>query len=402
MSLDPQQPRLTPEQWLGLMRSRRLYRLRLPAEQEAGFRRAQRTRYRYPRSIVFGVHALGFGLAPLIDTALFAPSTEVLPLLRQIELQLMLPILLLATLAPLLRVPVFVQQSVQTLAVFALGVATLGLRHLALLGEMHYPSQMLGVVLVAVALFGGFSSRRIAAATVLLTGLAVAQEYRLAAGDGHPHIEVYSLLLLGLIAMLGTYTIEIINRLNWLGYQYANSLARTDALTGLSNRHDFNRMFPRVLQLAVRERRTVAVMLIDIDHFKSINDRHGHPFGDEVLRAVGRALDGQIARRPLDLLARYGGEELVVVWYDVQPLAVPALIDGVLEAIRQVQLSLPMSQERLRLTASAGCVCLRPGTLDLPEALLRRADELLYKAKAAGRDCRMLESVTGTEAALAA
>lgn len=386
METDSSAWKLAPAQWRQLIDSPRQRASRLSPALEAAFRAVLRRRYRYSRSLLLAVHALMFAVSPLLNAPLFEVSAAATPFVQLLELGLILPLLLIAIGLTLAKVPALLQQSVQTLAVIALGIATLTLRQLSLRGEMHFPSQMLGIVLVAVALFGGFSFRRIALGAAVFIALAITQEYRWPLPGASPALEAYTLALLGLIAILGAYAIEVINRINWLGYQYASSLAKTDALTGLSNRHDFNRLFPRLLQQAAREQRGLAVMLVDIDHFKSINDRYGHPFGDEVLRQVGRALSGRVARRPMDLVARYGGEELVVVWYDLHAEALPELAEGVLEVIRGISLSLPMSQEPLRLTASGGCRWLLPSREQSAERLLREVDGLLYQAKAAGRD----------------
>lgn len=377
----------SPDDWRALMRPSRLLALDFGAEGDAAFRTMQRKLYRYPRLLLLGVHAIAFGLGPIYNGPLFGAPEPVQPLMLLLEIGVVLPLLILAMLAVLLKAPVALQQTTQTAAILSVWSGALGLRYLALTEGFDYASQLLGIMLVAVALFGSYSCRRVSAGVLLFTGFGIALEYWQADETSNPNLQAYTLLLMALIAILGAYTIEVFSRLAWVGNRYAHSLARTDALTGLSNRHDFNRLFPRCLSQAAREKRGVGVMLLDIDHFKTINDQHGHPFGDEVLREVGRRLRGTVALRPLDLLARFGGEELVVVWYDIPRESLPELAERVLDSLRGLSLNLPMQSQALRLTASAGALWLQPRHPLQPEQILRQTDALLYEAKAAGRNC---------------
>lgn len=128
-------------------------------------------------------------------------------------------------------------------------------------------------------------------------------------------------------------------------------------------------------------------MLLDVDHFKQVNDRHGHLFGDEVLRRVGALVLERVARRPLDLRVRFGGEEIAVLWYDVDINCLQRSVAELLEAIRRLPLHDPATGAPVVVTASAGLTWLCPqGAVD-PLAILRRADALLYRAKREGRDC---------------
>lgn len=127
-------------------------------------------------------------------------------------------------------------------------------------------------------------------------------------------------------------------------------------------------------------------MVLDIDHFKRLNDRHGHRFGDDVLRAVGVAIRKASGRRPLDLRARYGGEEMVVVWYGAAPEALPKLAEAVLDAIRAVRLVEPVGTAVVSVTASAGVTWLVPQSGDQAGAVVEAADRLMYRSKAEGRN----------------
>lgn len=153
--------------------------------------------------------------------------------------------------------------------------------------------------------------------------------------------------------------------------------ADTDYLTGLLNRRAFDAEFHRQCDRARRNRLPLALALFDLDHFKQINDRHGHAGGDRVLREFAVLLEREL--RGGDTLARVGGEEFAVVLFGV------GLDDGVAFSERIGRaLSARASADGPALSASAGVAALSPRE-DSPEALLLVADRALYAAKAAGR-----------------
>lgn len=161
------------------------------------------------------------------------------------------------------------------------------------------------------------------------------------------------------------------------------NLVGTDPLTELANRRHLETALDRQMALARRNHRPLSVVMFDIDHFKRVNDRHGHDMGDTVLMVMARTLSSHV--RASDLPARFGGEEFVLV------LPETALAEGiaVAEKIRVAveRLSIPLedgSQENLRISVSAGVTVLDPSD-DLQE-LLSRADQALYRAKETGRN----------------
>lgn len=149
-----------------------------------------------------------------------------------------------------------------------------------------------------------------------------------------------------------------------------------DPLTGLSNR----RHLTSVLDELVREGRTVSLVLLDVDHFKAVNDEHGHAVGDRLLQAMGERLAAGF--RAGDTVVRYGGEEFVVVLPDVgEPEAV-----RLAEDVRRRCGAGPLAVgPTLCPTLSAGVATTGPGCAT-PDALLEQADRALYRAKALGRD----------------
>jgi diguanylate cyclase (GGDEF)-like protein len=162
----------------------------------------------------------------------------------------------------------------------------------------------------------------------------------------------------------------------------ALNLAWRDELTGLMHRRRFVELAQRELDLAQRSAAPLAAALIDLDHFKRINDEFGHEVGDAVLRATARACAR--ALRGTDLIARWGGEEFVVVL----PLAGPGAAAEVLERVRTAiaeQVVAAPGGVPVRCTASIGLASLDAGSAALDD-LIRRADLAMYEAKASGRN----------------
>ncbi|GAA0906907.1 hypothetical protein Vau01_121260 [Virgisporangium aurantiacum] len=173
------------------------------------------------------------------------------------------------------------------------------------------------------------------------------------------------------------------------GTAYANArlfaqvqqLATTDGLTGLYNRRHFTELATRQVDIAARNHRPLAAMMIDIDHFKAINDTYGHGAGDDVIRAVAAILRTKL-REP-DLTCRYGGEEYALVLSEMHndPLEVA---ERLRVAVTGLAVPCPARAAPIRATVSIGVAELKPD--DRLDTLLARADEALYRAKQAGRN----------------
>jgi len=168
------------------------------------------------------------------------------------------------------------------------------------------------------------------------------------------------------------------------------TLAVTDALTGLPNRRALSDLFRREIERAQRHRRDLAVIMFDVDHFKAINDRHGHAAGDVVLRQVaGIAVQ---STRSTDTIARYGGEEFVLIAPETNMASALDLAERMRLALQSAEIRI--DHLSLKVTASFGVAMLR-GDDARPEDVLRRADEALYAAKGAGRNRVMAEPAAG-------
>ncbi|HZI83788.1 MAG TPA: diguanylate cyclase [Casimicrobiaceae bacterium] len=157
--------------------------------------------------------------------------------------------------------------------------------------------------------------------------------------------------------------------------------AKEDALTGLPNRRYLDASLERVFIQAVAENRALCFAVADVDHFKSINDRHSHAIGDEVLRTVGRIL--RSACRPSDLAGRYGGEEFVLVLLDMPS----ELAFGVCERLRAAVASHAWDALRPGLTVTISIGIADRASYASSSDMLAAADARLYEAKRAGRNC---------------
>ena len=158
-----------------------------------------------------------------------------------------------------------------------------------------------------------------------------------------------------------------------------------DALTGLPNRRAFERAFAREIERARRARRGLGLALVDIDHFKAVNDELGHDLGDVVLREVARRLAD--ALRETDLVARWGGEEFVLLLPEVDAGADEGLglaVERVRERVAAFPVELGGERPPRAVTVSIGLANLARG--DQADDLLRRADQALYRAKRGGRN----------------
>ena len=161
--------------------------------------------------------------------------------------------------------------------------------------------------------------------------------------------------------------------------------SRRDGLTGLYNRTHFNENFELMLKDSRGQRRPLSLLMIDLDHFKSINDRYGHLVGDDCLRWAAQRIGQSLRADESSLLARFGGEEFIAVLpgHDLRSAV------SVAESVRQrlVEELCASGAHRLRVSASIGVHTVEPEADIDSEAALSAADQALYSAKANGRDC---------------
>ena len=164
--------------------------------------------------------------------------------------------------------------------------------------------------------------------------------------------------------------------------QTSLELAVTDGLTGLHNRRYLDVHFDALFKDAVRRSTDVAVLVLDIDHFKLVNDRHGHDAGDAVLREFATRIN--TLTRGVDLVARFGGEEIVVVVPDASLQDARMVAERIRERIGGIPFEIGANQG-LSVTVSIGVAAREPGDRT-PAELMKRADVALYQAKNGGRN----------------
>jgi diguanylate cyclase (GGDEF)-like protein len=158
--------------------------------------------------------------------------------------------------------------------------------------------------------------------------------------------------------------------------------ATTDALTGLGNRHAMEEVFPREVRRCVQNEQPVALIMIDVDHFKMFNDKFGHVAGDRALSAVADILRKQF--RPRDLLVRYGGDEFAVLLPGISGAEAVKIAERVRTSVSGGTEDSDDSLIQIPVRVSMGVAEFKAG--DNFDTLLRQADAALYRAKHAGRD----------------
>lgn len=164
-------------------------------------------------------------------------------------------------------------------------------------------------------------------------------------------------------------------------------LSRTDPLTGLLNRRAFTEQALQAIDLAKRHQRSLAVLMCDLDHFKKVNDVHGHQAGDQILQAAAHVLQNNV--RGSDRAARFGGEEFVVLLSETSPDAVMEVAQRFNRLVRSLPVGELLKSADRPQTVSIGVAVLPEHGLTLDE-LLSNADRALYVAKATGRDRAVL------------
>ncbi|HEY1900548.1 MAG TPA: diguanylate cyclase [Steroidobacteraceae bacterium] len=225
--------------------------------------------------------------------------------------------------------------------------------------------------------------------SLLVNGAALCVLVGYAWGQPLPPMVVWSVIgqvaFAMLMASLVAVTLERSVRALYLENRRVGEMAARDGLTGLKNRRAFDEHLRRVWQLALRDRRSLGVLLIDVDFFKAFNDSMGHQAGDAALQRIAGVV-AATARRPLDLSARYGGEELAIILFDVTREYVAATAERVQRMVEELRITHPESSVAPVVTVSTGVAYVRPTADRSPQGAILLADRGLYAAKRAGRN----------------
>jgi len=167
--------------------------------------------------------------------------------------------------------------------------------------------------------------------------------------------------------------------------QRITTLANTDVLTNVLNRRAFMERMEQEVQRSFREKTNLSFLITDIDHFKKINDKHGHQVGDLVLKMFANQFI--LFSRPYDFVGRYGGEEFVVGVPGANSVHIKGIADRMRRRVEEMDMQLPDGTRSIKITASFGVACLQTESRESLDALIKRADEALYLAKEEGRNC---------------
>ncbi|AYJ78727.1 diguanylate cyclase domain-containing protein [Aliarcobacter cryaerophilus] len=162
-------------------------------------------------------------------------------------------------------------------------------------------------------------------------------------------------------------------------------LSMYDGLTNIRNRRFFDETFEKTFNEIKRDKKSLAVLMIDIDFFKPYNDNYGHGQGDETLRKVAKALEKTI-KRASDFVARYGGEEFVILLKDINKDGVEAVANNLLNAVRELKITHEFSKIENYVTISIGASFYNSSSDITKLELLLKADETLYSVKNNGRN----------------
>ncbi|XQC05750.1 diguanylate cyclase domain-containing protein [Arcobacter cryaerophilus gv. pseudocryaerophilus] len=162
-------------------------------------------------------------------------------------------------------------------------------------------------------------------------------------------------------------------------------LSMYDGLTNIRNRRFFDETFEKTFNEIKRDKKSLAVLMIDIDFFKPYNDNYGHGQGDETLRKVAKALEKTI-KRASDFVARYGGEEFVILLKDINKDGVEAVANNLLNAVRELKITHEFSKIENYVTISIGASFYNSNSDITKLELLLKADETLYSVKNSGRN----------------
>jgi diguanylate cyclase (GGDEF)-like protein len=252
----------------------------------------------------------------------------------------------------------------------------------------------IAVNLIAVFFFAGLMFRQALATTAVMFIAFASTAAVMALAPGMFLTSAVVMVLTSIIAAVVAYDIEKAYRRVFLESALIGDLIARDGLSGLMNRRAFDDHLLRVWQHALRDQRSIALLIIDIDHFKQYNDDFGHQAGDLALRSVAQAVKG-FARRPLDIAARYGGEEFAVILYDLAPEHVRDTADRLRESVQNLRIrpretGAPIESE---VTVSVGVGLAAPTIGRTPEGAVQLADEALYEAKTAGRNRVVIKGI---------
>lgn len=268
---------------------------------------------------------------------------------------------------------------------------------LSVLGRVFPPQSAVLIALMTVAVLYLHAQLPVAATaaltgawSVVSTGAIAVSIATLPAADPRADWDVLAeggvlMVIVNAIGLVSTHRTAVGERLLFAEREHVQRLSATDPLTGLANRRRWEQHLQVVWERCRAQGLPVGLLLVDVDDFKSVNDRYGHSGGDDVLRRVAGLLS-EAARRPDDLAARLGGDEFAVVLPGTPAEGVQEVAERLLASARSVRAQAPPDLPASALALSAGAAATVPAPGSAWERAVADVDALLYRAKAEGRD----------------
>lgn len=386
-----QDKKLTREEQLLAELRRGLSRIRFRKALEAEFRNDVNEGARTSRIILLTFGLIMIGVTPLYDQWLLNIPDDFRKWTLFIQWAIDIPTLILALLC-ILRDKL--HRWAEPALIAATVITSLGMvaqRYFGARYGFDIPHEFPTLVIAAVIVLGRVSVINLAPWALLVMTITSVNEFHSYGSNGETIYRVIALWMMTIILLTGGTIAGLYARSNWLRTQLLAQRSSIDSLTGLFNRGQFDLVFEALIQQACRDKKSLAVMLIDIDHFKAFNDHYGHLAGDECLKKIGKLLS-ETARRPMDLRGRYGGEEFVAVWYDTTPGNSAILAEELLIGLSSMNIKHAKSPTAQQVTASAGLYHCSPTQTDTLADIIGEADKLLYEAKSQGRN-RMVSNL---------
>ncbi|MGQ3056873.1 MAG: diguanylate cyclase [Nevskia sp.] len=363
-----------------------LLRLRFDEPLEQQFRVSYELGARTSRVIIMVIGMLMMGVTPLYDATLLQAPEAFLKLSHLMQFGVQIPAIAVALLITVL--PRLARWSIPA-TIGSTTIAAIGLtaQHVAgYQNQFNVPHDFPAMTVAGMLILGRLRFRTALPWAVLtMCGVSAAQIWLIGLPTVYDTISAWMLIV---VAAISAYLLEYSARQSWYRGRLLEYLATRDGLTGLPNRRHFDVELRRLVRDAMRQQRNVAVMILDVDHFKAYNDRYGHPAGDRCLNVVGEWLSLSM-RRPQDFCARIGGEEFAAVWYDASPEVAVQLAESLREGINGLARERGIAGAE-DVNASGGFAqVIAPSPSVSPDRitadLVQRADIALYSAKRAGR-----------------
>jgi diguanylate cyclase (GGDEF)-like protein len=241
------------------------------------------------------------------------------------------------------------------------------------------------MILIFCYFMGGMSFRATLITAFLITFTYPLGQYLMGFSYYEYDQNLFFLFIFHALGIPGAWYIEYSAREQYLNRHLLSKMAMYDSLTNLPNRRSFFIDIARLCRQANRDGTSLAVAMLDVDHFKSYNDNFGHIAGDQCLQKLASMITDSI-KRPFDNAGRYGGEEFSLAWYDCDEHQARQLAEKLREDIQTMAIQQAPEIDTGVITVSIG-VCVRPPSSDIDEdRAISIADKALYEAKSAGRN----------------